>query len=106
MLPRRKKVPIFLRFQHICLSYELVLSDGSVVTCSEKENSDLFYAVPWSYGTLGFLASVKVKMIPAKEYIKMTYIPVDSFQAAQDVRVFLLLKSSFSQSASFNYRRN
>lgn len=41
---------IFGLFQHICESYELVLADGSVVKCSANENSDLFYAVPWSYG--------------------------------------------------------
>jgi len=35
------------------LSYELVLADGSVVECSEESDPDLFYAVPWSYGTLG-----------------------------------------------------
>lgn len=41
---------IYGLFQHICESYELVLADGSVVKCSPTENSDLFYAVPWSYG--------------------------------------------------------
>ena len=52
-------------FQHICVAFELVLSDGSLITCSKDENSDLFYAVPWSYGTLGFLTAVKIKIIPA-----------------------------------------
>lgn len=52
-------------FQHICKSYELVLSDGDVVQCSKTENSDLFYAVPWSYGTLGFLTAVEIKILPA-----------------------------------------
>lgn len=44
---------IYGLFQHICVSYELVLADGSVVKCSPNENSDLFYAVPWSYGMFG-----------------------------------------------------
>lgn len=56
---------IYGLFQHICLSYELVLADGSVVTCSRDDNPDLFYAIPWSYGTLGFLTSVEIKIIPA-----------------------------------------
>lgn len=56
---------IYGLFQHICLSYELVLADGSVVKCSREENSDLFYAVPWSYGTLGFLTAVEIKILPA-----------------------------------------
>lgn len=56
---------IYGLFQHICLSYELVLADGSVVKCSRDENSDLYYAVPWSYGTLGFLTAVEIKILPA-----------------------------------------
>ena len=44
---------IYGLFQHICKSFELVLADGSVVTCSPENNPDLFYSVPWSYGTLG-----------------------------------------------------
>ena len=63
-------------FQHICTSYELVLSDGIVVTCSSEENSDLFYSVPWSYGTLGILTAVEIRLIPAKKYVKLTYKPV------------------------------
>ena len=34
---------------------EVVLADGSVVSCSETENSELFAALPWSYGTLGMV---------------------------------------------------
>ncbi|XP_075987358.1 delta(24)-sterol reductase-like [Anticarsia gemmatalis] len=62
-------------FQHICLQYELVLADGSVVTCSKDENPDLFYAVPWSYGTLGFLTSAVIKVVPAKKYVRIQYKP-------------------------------
>ncbi len=72
-------------FQHICVSYELVMADGSVVTCSEDENSDLFYAVPWSYGTLGFLTSVKIKIIPSKRFVKMTYRPAHTAEDADKV---------------------
>ncbi|KAJ0171107.1 hypothetical protein K1T71_013306 [Dendrolimus kikuchii] len=62
-------------FQHICLQYELVLADGSVVTCSKDENTDLFYTVPWSYGTIGFLTSVVIKVIPAKKFVRVQYYP-------------------------------
>lgn len=63
-------------FQHICVSYELVLSDGSVVKCSKDDNPELFYSVPWSYGTLGILTAVEIKIIPAKDYVKLTYKPI------------------------------
>ena len=53
-------------WQNICLKYELVLADGTITTCTRDENSDLFYAIPWSYGTLGFLTSVDIMMVPSK----------------------------------------
>lgn len=68
--------------QHICVSYELVLNDGSVVTCSKDEKPDLYYSVPWSYGTVGILTSVEIKIVPAKKFVKLEYHPfkkMDSF---------------------------
>ena len=56
----------------------MVLSDGSVVVCSQDNNSDLFHAIPWSYGTLGFLASVEIDIIPAKRFIQLNYKPTYS----------------------------
>jgi delta24-sterol reductase len=32
------------------VAYEVVLGDGSLVRCTREENSDLFYALPWSHG--------------------------------------------------------
>ncbi|CAL8134552.1 unnamed protein product [Orchesella dallaii] len=69
-------------FQHICVSYELVLADGQVVTCSKDQNPDLFYSVPWSYGTLGFLTAVEIKIVPANRFVKMEYFPVHSMEHA------------------------
>jgi len=44
----------------------MVVADGSVKTCSKSENSDLFYVIPWSYGTFGFLTSVDIMIVPFK----------------------------------------
>ena len=72
-------------WQNICLKYELVLADGSITTCSRDENSDLFYAIPWSYGTLGFLTSVDLMIIPFKPYIKLVYEPTYSLDETMEV---------------------
>lgn len=71
-------------FQHICLQYELVLADGSVVTCSKDENPELFYAVPWSYGTLGFLTAAVIKVVPAKKYVRLQYHPHRSLSSLSE----------------------
>ncbi|TEA37173.1 delta(24)-sterol reductase isoform X3 [Globicephala melas] len=71
-------------FQHICTAYELVLADGSFVRCTPSENSDLFYAVPWSCGTLGFLVAAEIRIIPAKKYVKLRFEPVCGLEAICD----------------------
>ncbi|XP_073645443.1 delta(24)-sterol reductase isoform X2 [Tursiops truncatus] len=71
-------------FQHICTAYELVLADGSFVRCTPSENSDLFYAVPWSCGTLGFLVAAEIRIIPAKKYVKLRFEPVYGLEAICD----------------------
>ncbi|RZF41100.1 hypothetical protein LSTR_LSTR002732 [Laodelphax striatellus] len=71
-------------FQHICVSFEVVLADGSVLKCSKVENTDIFYAIPWSYGTLGFLTAVELQIIPSKKFVELTYQPVYSLDEAMD----------------------
>lgn len=58
------------------VSYEVILADGSLVTASAEENSDLYKALAWSHGSLGFLVALTVKLVKIKPYIKMSYIPV------------------------------
>ena len=43
---------------------------------TQEENSDLFHAVPWSCGTLGFLVAAEIKIVPAKAWVKLCYEPV------------------------------
>ena len=64
----------------------VVTADGEVVKCSRTENRDLFDALPWSYGTLGFLVSAKIKVVPCKEFVRMQYVPC--YAKADLVRVF------------------
>jgi delta24-sterol reductase len=49
-------------FQHTCVSYEVVLPNGELVRCSQTENPELFAAIPWSHGTIGFLTAVEIKV--------------------------------------------
>lgn len=68
---------IYGLFADTVVAYEIVLADGRVVRATkDNEYSDLFYAIPWSQGTLGFLVSAEIKLIPIKEYMKLTYTPV------------------------------
>jgi len=63
--------------QETVVSYDVVLSDGSLVhATATNEHSDLFYAIPWSHGTLGFLVALELRIIPVKPYVHMRYVPV------------------------------
>lgn len=56
---------------------EIVLSGGKLVTATrDNEYKDLFHAVPWSYGTIGMLVGVKMRLLRIKPYMKVTYFPV------------------------------
>lgn len=68
---------IYGLFSDTVVAYEIVLADGCVVRATkDNEYSDLFYAIPWSQGTLGLLVAAEIKLIPVKEYMRLTYKPV------------------------------
>lgn len=66
-------------FHDSCLEYEVVTSDGCVVTCSRAQNSDIFEMIHGSYGTLGILTKLTFKLIPARTFVKVDYVRFSSF---------------------------
>ncbi|PAV75789.1 hypothetical protein WR25_11732 isoform A [Diploscapter pachys] len=63
-------------YQETIEEYELVTGDAKVIRVrADNEHNDLFRCLPWSHGTLGFLVSLKLRIVPAKPYIHMKYIP-------------------------------
>lgn len=63
-------------FQYICESFDIVTAEGKLLRCSPAENSELYYLIPWSHGTLGFLVAAELKIIPARRYVRLHYLPV------------------------------
>lgn len=60
-------------FSDNCLAYEILLGDGTVVRATPEEHSDLFYGIVGSYGSLGILLSIELRLIPAKSWIQLKY---------------------------------
>jgi FAD/FMN-containing dehydrogenase len=49
---------------------EVLLPDGRIVLCNGSDShADLFYALPNSYGTLGYILRAKIRLLPAKRYV-------------------------------------
>eukprot|EP00897_Mesotaenium_endlicherianum_P009031 jgi/Mesen1/8156/ME000438S07260 len=68
---------IYGLFQDTVAALEIVLGDGTLVRATkDNEYSDLFYAVPWSQGTIGLLVAAEIRMIPVGAYMRVTYKPV------------------------------
>lgn len=63
---------------------EILLGDGRIVTCNPSENQDLFYGFPNTFGTLGYALKVKVQLIAAKKYVKLTHRRFNEPQAFFD----------------------
>jgi delta24-sterol reductase len=60
-------------FHETAIEYEMVLGDGSVVLVSRQVNKDLFWGSACSYGSLGVITLVKLKLIAASPFVKLTY---------------------------------
>lgn len=54
---------------------EVLLSSGEVVTASPTERPELFYGLPNTFGTLGYVLKLKVKLIKAPPYVQLRHVP-------------------------------
>ena len=68
---------------------DVLLASGEIVTCTAKnEHRDLFFGLPNSYGTLGYILKLKALTIPVKPYVRLTHIRIpdtdDFFASLQD----------------------
>jgi len=55
------------------LEIEVLLASGETIVCTAKENADLFYSFPNSYGTFGYALRLKMKVVPVKPFVKIEH---------------------------------
>ncbi|OQV08675.1 FAD binding domain-containing protein [Cladophialophora immunda] len=72
-------------FDKSVIWFEVVLADGKVVTASATERADLFYGMAGTFGTLGVITLFEMRLIPAKEFVELSYIRVGGIERAQEV---------------------
>jgi FAD/FMN-containing dehydrogenase len=58
-------------FHDTCLEYEVITGTGEVVTCGPDDL--LFQMMHGSFGTLGILARLTFRLVPAKRYVHVSY---------------------------------
>ncbi|PNS19894.1 hypothetical protein CAC42_7861 [Sphaceloma murrayae] len=57
-------------------SIEMILGDGSVTRASKVENPDLLRGAAGSYGSLGVLTLLEVRLVPSRAFVEVCYLPV------------------------------
>lgn len=62
-------------------AFEIVTAAGELVRATREQNVDLFHALPWSHGTLGFLVAVELRIVPIRSHVKLDYEPFHSLDA-------------------------
>jgi FAD/FMN-containing dehydrogenase len=62
------------------LSMDVLLPTGKIVTATPKNQyKDLFYGIANSFGTLGYILKLTIKLILAKPYVKVRHIHFTNF---------------------------
>ena len=72
-------------FDRTVVRAEVVLANGTLVSCSAAENTRLFEGLRGSFGTLGVLTLVEISLVPLKSWVEVTYYPTTSSREAVDV---------------------
>jgi FAD/FMN-containing dehydrogenase len=53
---------------------EILCGDGAIRICrADNENADLFHAIPNSYGSLGYILRLRVKLLPASPHVRLVH---------------------------------
>jgi delta24-sterol reductase len=58
-------------FNECVVAYEILMADRKVHTITKEGDPEIFYSLPWSYGTLGLLLSVEMKLVPSEPYVRL-----------------------------------
>ena len=69
----------------ICDEYEVVLGNGQITQVSLLKNSDLFCGLSCSYGSLGIVTKIKIRLIEAKNFVQLNYFSINSFSELTEI---------------------
>ena len=53
--------------------FDLLTGEGKVIHCSPESNPDIFYMLPNSYGSLGYVLKCNIKLNSVSPYVKVHY---------------------------------
>jgi len=69
-------------FNDNVIDFDIVLGSGEIIkNVSKTKNSDLYYGIAGTYGTMGIITRVKTKLISCEKYVKINYSHFNSFES-------------------------
>lgn len=92
----------FGQFNDTCLEYELILGTGELITANKSENSDIFYGISGSYGTLSVLSLIKLELIPAKTYVRLNFTPTKTETVMESIAAEMQGNSDYLEAIVFD----
>jgi len=73
----------------VCTGLDLLLGNGELLHVSPNDHPEIFYGLAGSYGSLGALVSVELKLTPVKPFVHLSYYsyanPEDALDAMQEL---------------------
>ncbi len=60
------------------LEMDILTGTGEIVTAAEHANSDLFFAFPNSYGSLGYATRLRIRLEPVAPFVALRHVPCTS----------------------------
>jgi FAD/FMN-containing dehydrogenase len=71
-------------FHDTCVEYEVIAATGEVLRVTpDNEHALVFQMMHGSFGTLGIVAKLTFKLVPAKPYVKLVYERHETLEAFQ-----------------------
>ena len=72
------------QFNDCCLEYDILLGNGELITISKEQHPDLFFGISGSYGTLGTLTRIRLRLIKAKRSVHLEMVEGDPLKIFQN----------------------
>ena len=69
-------------FERTIQRIEMILANGDIVSASSTENADLFWGAASSFGTLGVITLLEIRLMESKPYVELTYQKLSSMDLA------------------------
>ena len=94
-------------FSDNVIDFDIILGNGEIINnVSKTNNSDLYYGISGTYGTMGIITRVKTRLIPCEKYVKVNYLHYNSFDEFYEKFKEYITKKNYDFIEAFANKKN